>query len=113
MQTKQKNLRYNQTIYYSNDKIEKVAITVIIQTSTNIITGDIYVRPMNRLIDEMNDTDKFLAVTDAVVYEASGKVRFRTACLTVNFDNIVLIIPKEDLIHTERADSQLKLKKQF
>ena len=60
--------------------------------------GDFHYRPRLRLIDELISGDQYLAITDATVYDKSGRVRFRSNFLSVNRDHIVLIIPWEEMI---------------
>jgi hypothetical protein len=98
-------LARNPVLNFYSDKVRKIAVSVIIKTNDHIITGDLYTRPMNRVIDELITSDKFLALTDAVVYEKSGAVRFRTEFMTINRDQVVFIIPKEDLLNKPNPDS--------
>jgi hypothetical protein len=51
------------------DRLEKIAIRAVVHTQDYVIIGDIYVRPRNRLIDELIGGDEFLAITNAEVYE--------------------------------------------
>ncbi|MEJ2598760.1 MAG: hypothetical protein P8Z00_10535 [Anaerolineales bacterium] len=90
-----------------SDKIEKVAKRVILLTLSEVILGDFHYRPRLRLIDEMIAGDQYLAITDAVVYDKSGKVRFKTNFLSVNRDHIVLVIPWEELITKKESLSLL------
>lgn len=95
MQTPGRNI---QTAAAFSDKIEKVAKKVVLQTLNDVILGDFHYRPRLRLIDELISGDQYLAITDATVYDKSGRVRFRSNFLSVNRDHIVLIIPWEEMI---------------
>jgi hypothetical protein len=95
MQTSVKN---PQSVTAFSDKIEKVAKRVVLQTLNDVILGDFHYRPRLRLIDELLSGDQYLAITNAVVYDKSGKVRFRANFLSVNRDHIVMIIPWEEMI---------------
>jgi hypothetical protein len=88
----------SKVLNFYTDKIRKVAVSVVIQTTNGFISGDVYTRPMNRVIDELSLSDQFLAVTDAVVYDDSKNVRFRAKFLTINREHIVYVIPRDDLI---------------
>jgi hypothetical protein len=95
MQTSGRN---SQTATAFSDKIEKVAKRVVLQTLNDVILGDFHYRPRLRLIDELISGDQYLAITNATVYDKSGRVRFRSNFLSVNRDHVVLIIPWEEMI---------------
>jgi Family of unknown function (DUF6812) len=95
MQTSGRN---TQPVTAFSDKIEKVAKRVVLQTLNDVILGDFHYRPRLRLIDELLSGDQYLAITDATVYDKSGKVRFRSNFLSVNRDHIVMIIPWDEMI---------------
>jgi hypothetical protein len=79
------------------DIVRKEDVTVLIQTVTNLIHGQIYLRPGLRLKDEMNGTaEAFIAVTDAEVYNANGQVLVRSKFLTVSKAQIVWVRPDEE-----------------
>jgi hypothetical protein len=67
---------------YFTDVINKELVHAIIQTLTVRVEGDIYVRPGERMKDELNRSDKFIAVTDAVVYNARGEVLYKSSTST-------------------------------
>jgi Family of unknown function (DUF6812) len=90
--------RNPQTATAFSDKIEKVAKRVVLQTLSDVILGDFYYRPRLRLIDELISGDQYLAITNAIVYDKSGRVRFRANFLSVNRDHIVLIIPWDEMV---------------
>jgi hypothetical protein len=78
--------------------VSKRPVQVIIQTVQNTIRGAIHVRQDSRVKDELSGTERFLAVTGAVVYNSnSDKEVFRSEFLVVNVSHIVWVIPEEDL----------------
>jgi len=87
------------------DKIDKIVKKVVIHTLSDVILGDFHCRPRLRLIDDLISGDPYIAITNATVYDKSGKARFKTKFLSVNRDHIVLIIPWEDL-ETKPDDQQ-------
>jgi hypothetical protein len=105
MQTSGRN---SQPVTAFSDKIEKVAKRVVLQTSNEVILGDFHYRPRLRLIDELLSGDQYLAITNAIVYDKLGRVRFRSNFLSVNRDHIVLIIPWEEMITKKDTLSLLK-----
>jgi hypothetical protein len=88
---------YHQVTAAFSDNIQKIATKVVIHTTDDVIIGDLHLRPRLRLIDELISGDPYLAVTNAIVYDKSGRVRFKTQFLTINREHIVLVIPWEDI----------------
>ena len=79
------------------DVVRKDDIPALIQTITNLIHGQIYLRQGLRLKDELNGTaETFIAVTDAEVYNANGQVLVRSQFLTLNKSHIIWIRPDEE-----------------
>lgn len=78
--------------------ISKQPVRVVIQTEQTSIRGSIHVRPDSRIKDEVSGTEKFLAVTNAVVCALQGEKLYETRFLLVNMDHIVWIIPEEDIL---------------
>lgn len=79
------------------DVVRKDEISALIQTLTNLIHGQLYLRPGLRLKDELNGTaETFIAVTDAEVYNANGQVLVRSQFLTLNKAHIIWIRPDEE-----------------
>jgi hypothetical protein len=88
------------------DIIRKDEVPAIIQTTTNRIHGNLFVRPENRIKDEFNqEKDTFIAITNAEVLGADGQVLYRSEFLTINKTYIVWIRPDEatDNLPTESA----------
>jgi hypothetical protein len=77
--------------------ISKKPVAVVIQTILNTIRGTIHVRPTERVIDELNHSQPFLAVTEANVIAADGSVAYSCNFLTLNTDHIVWIIPADEI----------------
>jgi hypothetical protein len=78
--------------------IPKTPVPSTIQLTTHRIHGQVYMKPDERLKDELNRSDQFLAVTDAIVFDANGKEVYKCKFLTLNRDQIVWLIPDNDLI---------------
>ncbi len=77
--------------------VSKHPVQVIIQTIHNTIRGSIHIRPDSRLKDELNGSESFLAVTDAVVCGDQNEEMYRANFLVVNIHHIVWVIPADDL----------------
>jgi hypothetical protein len=83
--------------------ISKDPIEVIIQTTAQRIRGKIYIRPEERMIDEINQSVGYLAVTEAHVYDPQGMVVFQTNFMTVNRTQIIWVIPVSELLPSEKS----------
>ena len=81
----------------SPNKIEKIPTKVVIHTLSDVIIGTFHKRPRLRLIDDLITSEPYLAITDAVIYDKSGRVRLRTRFLTVKSEHVVMIIPWDDI----------------
>lgn len=81
--------------------VTKKPIEVFIQTIQHKIRGKVYIRPSDRLIDELNSNSRYLAVTDATAYSEQGKELFKADFLTINSEQIIWILPVENLKTSE------------
>jgi hypothetical protein len=77
--------------------ISKTPLQVTIQTITHRIHGELYVRPGERLKDELNTSEEFLAVTNATIYDAESRELYRCGFLTLSLRQIVWLIPDDEL----------------
>lgn len=77
-------------------RVTKHPVPAIIQTLTHRIRGQIYLRPGTRLLDEVNQSADFIAVTQAEVLDARGQVIHRSNFLSVNRQHIVWLLPVEE-----------------
>jgi len=76
--------------------VAKKPIQVCIQVATHRIVGTVYIRPENRLKDEINQPEGFLAVTDAQVENENGQVVYTNKFLVVNRSQIIWMAPESD-----------------
>ncbi len=80
---------------YFTDIVSKDVVRTIIQTLTVRIVGDVYVRPGERMKDELNASERFIAVTDADVINARGEKIYHSDFLTVNLDHVLWLSPSD------------------
>jgi len=76
--------------------VAKKPVQVCIQVAAQRILGTVYIRPENRLKDEVNQPEAFLAVTDAHVENESGQVIYTNKFLIVNRSQILWMAPESD-----------------
>lgn len=77
--------------------ITKKPVPVIIQTATHRIRGTVHVRPDERVIDELNNSSNFIAVTEARVMGDNEEQLYGCEFLTLNKEQIIWIIPDEEV----------------
>jgi len=82
---------------FYTDLIKKDPVPATIMTVTHKITGVIYVRPDQRIKDELDIEEKFLAITDATVYSLQGNVIAHCGFMAVQRNQIVWVIPDSKL----------------
>ena len=91
--------------YYTNI-VRKDEVPVLIQTVTNLVHGNIFLRPEQRVKDGLNETqESFIAVSDAEVFGANGQSLYRAHFLTINKNHIVWLRPDEGGAASDTADS--------
>jgi hypothetical protein len=95
------NIRYDEKGKFFTDIISKDAVPAIIQTLVTRIQGNVYVRVNDRVKDELNRGEHFIAVTDALIFDLQGEKLYDAALLLVNRDHIIWIIPDDE--NTVRA----------
>ena len=76
--------------------VQKRTIPAIIQTMTQQIRGQIYVREWERVKNMLDTTtENFIAVTDAEVLNTRGEVVHRAEFLAINKEHILWLDPNE------------------
>ncbi|HSM25811.1 MAG TPA: hypothetical protein VK856_13185 [Anaerolineaceae bacterium] len=79
-------------------KITKEQKEVIIQTTSHKISGTIHIQMDNRIIDELNETNQFMALTDAKILDPVENVLYQAEFLSINVNQIIWVLPVEDKI---------------
>lgn len=78
------------------DVIRKTSTKALIQTTNELIEGNIHIRRDHRLIDELDKKDTFLAITEAVIYNEDKSVKREASFLTINRAHIIWVLPVEE-----------------
>jgi hypothetical protein len=76
--------------------VAKKPVNVQIQTSTHVINGTVHIRPDNRLKDEINQTEAFLAVTGASIYDLNKNLLQKCNFIAVNRSQIIWLVPDDE-----------------
>jgi len=77
------------------DIVSKVSIYVTIQTTMHMIHGRMHVRRDQRVKDELDRGEKFLALTDVQVLGPDGQALFQSPFLAVKREHIVWVMPEK------------------
>jgi hypothetical protein len=83
--------------------VTKEPVEVIIQTNIHQIHGFVHVRPDDRIKDEINLNERFLAVTNATISTIEGTKLCNIEFLAVNREQIIWIYPKETAESSEES----------
>jgi hypothetical protein len=75
--------------------VSKVAIPAMVQTTQHLIRGNVHVRRDERLKDELDRDELFLAITDASILDANGQTLHETRFLAVHRSQIVWVMPAQ------------------
>jgi uncharacterized protein DUF6812 len=77
------------------DVVSKIAVYATIQTTTHMLRGRIHVRRDQRIIDELDVDENFIALTDVTVISADGQTLFQSPFLAVHRSHIVWVLPEQ------------------
>ena len=88
-------IEYDEKGKIFTDIVSKIPLYATIQTTTHMLRGRIHVRRDQRMIDELDLDENFLAITDVSVLGADGQVLFQSPFLAVRRAHIVWVIPEE------------------
>jgi hypothetical protein len=88
-------IEYDEKGKFYTDIISKIAIPVTMQTTNQLIKGFVHVRHGERIKDELDRDELFLAVTNASVIEPDSKVQFEAPFIAVRRAQIIWIMPDD------------------
>jgi hypothetical protein len=77
------------------DIVSKIAILATVQTTTHLMRGYMHVRRDQRVKDELDRSENFLALTDVQVQGPDGQTLFHAPFLAVKRDHIVWVMPEQ------------------
>ena len=86
-------IEYDDNGKFFTDVISKTPVPVIVQTVTHRILGNIHVGQDRRLKDELDLAEKFIAITEAVIYSPDNQILYQANFLAVQRGEIVWVMP--------------------
>ncbi len=89
-------IEYDEKGKIFTDIVTKIAIPATIQTTTHMIRGNLHVRRDQRIKDELDLNESFLALTDVSVLGPDGQVLFQAPFLAIRRSHIVWVIPEQN-----------------
>jgi hypothetical protein len=89
------SIEYDEKGKFYTDIVKKQPVSVVIQTVTHLVRGLVHVREGERLKNELERSELFLAVTNAVVYGADDKALFTVPFMAIQRAQIVWIMPMD------------------
>lgn len=76
--------------------VHKDILHARIQTLTHQITGEIYLKHEQRVKDELEIAEQFIAVTSAKVYKLTGELAYEAPFVTINRSHIVWLALEDE-----------------
>jgi hypothetical protein len=95
-------VEYDEKGKFFTEVISKDVILSHIQTHRHHIRGYVHVRKGERLSDEINSANLFLAVTNAEIFNPEGEILYTSSFLAVNREHIIWLMPIEE--HQEKPE---------
>jgi hypothetical protein len=89
------SIEYDEKGKIFTDIVSKIAVHATIQTTTHMMRGLIHVRRDQRIIDELDLNENFLALTDVSVLGDDGQPIFQAPFLALRRAQIVWVIPEQ------------------
>lgn len=77
------------------DIVSKISVPATIQTTTHLMHGHVHVRRDQRIKDELDASESFLALTDVSVLGPDGQTLFQTQFLAVQRSHIIWVMPDQ------------------
>ena len=89
------SIEYDEKGKFFTNVVTKIPVHATVQTTMQLIQGNVYVRKGERLKDELDHDEIFLAMTDAVVMDKDGETLFEAPFLAVQRAQIVWVRPDQ------------------
>lgn len=87
-------IEYDEKGKIFTDIVSKVAVNATVQTTMHLMRGRIHIRRDQRLKDELDQKEDFLALTNVTVLNTDGSPLFQAPFLAVQRTHIIWVIPE-------------------
>jgi hypothetical protein len=91
---------------FFTDIITKTPVPVVIQTVAHRIHGNIHVSQDRRLKDELDLPDKFIAITNAVIFLPDNQVMYQANFLAIQRDEIIWVLPEKEIVDLLKGSAE-------
>jgi hypothetical protein len=90
------SIEYDEKGKMFTDIVSKVAVQATIQTTTHRMRGLLHIRRDQRIKDELNHNENFLALTEVSILGPDGQSLFQAPFVAVQRAQIVWVIPEQN-----------------
>jgi hypothetical protein len=90
------SIQYDEKGKFFTDVVPKIPVHAVIQTTGQLVRGMVHVREGERLKDELDRDEPFLAVTDASVSGPDGQTLFQASFIAVRRSQIIWVFPDQE-----------------
>lgn len=90
------SIEYDEKGKIFTDIVSKTAVQATVQTTTHMMRGHLHVRRNQRIKDELNENENFLALTEVSVLGLDGQTLFQAPFIAVRRSHIVWVIPEQN-----------------
>jgi hypothetical protein len=90
------SIQFDEKGKFFTDLVPKIAIHAVLKTTAQLVRGNVHVREGERLKDELDRDEPFIAVTDAVILGEDGQVQFQAPFLAVQRSQVIWVFPDEE-----------------
>jgi hypothetical protein len=78
------------------DIVTKRPVSVTLQTTKQLMRGHIHVRRDQRIKDELDLDNKFIAITEVSILGEEGQVLYQAPFLAINRSQIIWVLPEQN-----------------
>ena len=89
-------IEYDEKGKFYTEVVTKLPVSAVIQTATHVVRGFVHIRQGERLKNELERDEVFLAVTKATIHGKDDQILFSTPFLAIKRAQIVWIMPVDD-----------------
>ena len=90
------NIEFDEKGKFFTNVVTKVSVPATIQTTNQLLRGQVHIRKGERLKDELDRDEPFLAMTNVSVLGADGQVQFEAPFVAVQRSQIVWVFPHQE-----------------